>query len=241
MTRIRALLLDAYGTLLHTEGLHGAACREVVARLGRAGLDPEALHTRWDAHLIASWRGELPGAFVTQAEMLRRGLVAALAELGVPDADPGLCDPYLAAIEAGPPYPEVPAVLAALRPAYRLVVVSNADQAALEAHLARAGLGVDAVVTSELARAYKPDPRIFEAGLRLAGVAAADAVYVGDSESADLAGARRVGLPAVWVNRSGKRLRDPANRPAATITDLTGLPVALAAIEAGRRRGGLPR
>lgn len=230
---LRALLLDAYGTLLDTEGLHGAACRGVLARVGPPDLDPEALHARWDAHLVAGWRNEHRGPFVTQADVLRRGLVAALAELGIDAADPGLCDPYLAAIETSPPYPEVPAALTGLRRSYRLVVVSNADQEALEAHLARAGLSVDAVVTSELARAYKPDPRIFEAGLEAAGVGPQQAVYVGDSELSDLAGARRVGLPAIWVNRAGKRLRDPANRPAATITDLSALRPALEAIEAG--------
>ena len=43
----------------------------------------------------------------------------------------------------------------------------------------------------------KPDPRIFELGLRAAGTAPEETVYIGDSYFIDVVGARRVGLGAV--------------------------------------------
>lgn len=45
--------------------------------------------------------------------------------------------------------------------------------------------------------AYKPDRAIFEHGLKLAGVAAQEALYVGDNYFADILGARRAGLTPV--------------------------------------------
>jgi len=48
----------------------------------------------------------------------------------------------------------------------------------------------------------KPHPSIFEAALKLAGVAAADAVMVGDSLTQDIDGARGVGMRGVLVRRS---------------------------------------
>ena len=43
----------------------------------------------------------------------------------------------------------------------------------------------------------KPDPRIFELGLRAARTKPAETVYIGDSYFVDVVGARRAGLGAV--------------------------------------------
>lgn len=49
--------------------------------------------------------------------------------------------------------------------------------------------------------AAKPDPRIFAALARSAGVAPGEILHVGDDPLADVEGARRAGLQAVWINR----------------------------------------
>ncbi len=54
----------------------------------------------------------------------------------------------------------------------------------------------------------KPDPRIFRAALDALGVAPARAVFVGDSLPRDMAGARALGMPHVWL--SGRRARGRA-------------------------------
>jgi len=59
------------------------------------------------------------------------------------------------------------------------------------------------IVVSEEVDAWKPDPRIFEMALDRSGVAADDAIYVGDSAEHDVPGAHAAGLRAVWVNRLG--------------------------------------
>jgi len=56
-----------------------------------------------------------------------------------------------------------------------------------------------AVVSGELG-VEKPDPAIFREALRLGEAAAGEAIYVGDSPHLDVAGARSVGIRAVWVN-----------------------------------------
>jgi putative hydrolase of the HAD superfamily len=75
------------------------------------------------------------------------------------------------------------------------------------------------IVVSEEAGVWKPDPGIFEIALERAGVAAADAIYVGDSAEHDVPGAHAAGLRAVWVNRLG--IDWPGARPPdAEIRDL---------------------
>ena len=81
------------------------------------------------------------------------------------------------------------------------VVVTNGTGRLQRAKLDAAGLAahVDAVITSGEHGAAKPQPSIFRAALALAGVAAADAVMIGDHPRHDLAGARRVGMAAILI------------------------------------------
>jgi HAD superfamily hydrolase (TIGR01549 family) len=84
----------------------------------------------------------------------------------------------------------------------RVVVVSNWD-CSLPEVLAGIGLSkaVDAVVTSAVVGAAKPDPRIFRAALAAAGCDAGQALHVGDSLELDVAGARAVGIRALLIGR----------------------------------------
>lgn len=139
-------------------------------------------------------------------EDLRARCAALVAgELGLSLAGPRVLDALLAALRFRP-YPEVAATLRALRErGSALVVVSNWD-VSLHDVLARAGLAalVDAVVTSAETGSVKPDPAIFHHALeRAGGVAPAEAVHVGDTVAADVAGARAAGVRAVLVVRAG--------------------------------------
>jgi putative hydrolase of the HAD superfamily len=56
------------------------------------------------------------------------------------------------------------------------------------------------VLISEEVGIRKPDARIFMMGLDGLGVDASDAVFVGDNPELDIAGARGVGMRAIWLN-----------------------------------------
>ena len=102
-------------------------------------------------------------------------------------------------------YPEVLEVLTALRErGLKLFVVSNWDSK-LPALLDRLDLTrhFDGVVVSALVGASKPAREIFDTALSLAGVAAHEALHVGDSPSEDYEGARNAGLPALLLDRAG--------------------------------------
>ncbi len=127
-----------------------------------------------------------------------------------------------------------------LRPRYRLVVATNAEESGVQevrAALTRVGLDalVDDVVSSRDVGARKPDPAFFRAALRAASVgqppAPRRAVMVGDSWSNDVAGARAAGLRAVWLNpsRAGRPCGAPG--PDAEIRGLFELPRALEGLD----------
>lgn len=101
------------------------------------------------------------------------------------------------------------AVLAALRRRYRLGVISN-FYGNLATVCAECGLAelFDVVVDSARLGVRKPDARIFQAALTACGVTAPAATFVGDSPTRDMAGARAIGMPHVWL------VADPASAPA---------------------------
>jgi FMN phosphatase YigB (HAD superfamily) len=49
----------------------------------------------------------------------------------------------------------------------------------------------------------KPAQAFFAHALAAVGVAAGEAVMIGDGPEADVAGAKRAGLRAIWLNRGG--------------------------------------
>jgi len=101
-----------------------------------------------------------------------------------------------------------PAARAALREvkAAGLVVgvISNSNGSA-HALLHGAGLAseLDFVIDSGLVGVEKPDPRIFRLGLERAGVAAHEAVYIGDLYSIDVLGSRAAGLASILLDPRG--------------------------------------
>jgi putative hydrolase of the HAD superfamily len=107
------------------------------------------------------------------------------------------------------------------RAGLRIGVVSNGIRDLTE-FVAHHRLDVDAIVDSRSHGRVKPHPTIFEATLVALGVAAEDAVMVGDSLEEDIEGARALGMRAILIDRE-ERHPEVDER----LTNLYGLPAAL--------------
>jgi HAD superfamily hydrolase (TIGR01549 family) len=94
------------------------------------------------------------------------------------------------------------ALLAGIKPRARVGIVSNNLLDEQQEKLRACALDgfIDALVVSEEVGVSKPDPAIFRVALERLACAPEDAVMVGDSWSADIAGARAAGIRAVWFN-----------------------------------------
>ena len=82
----------------------------------------------------------------------------------------------------------------------KLAVITNGENAMQRRKMAAMGVEqfFDAVLVSEDEGVRKPDAEIFRRALARCGVAAHEAVFVGDHPVADVEGAQRAGLTAVW-------------------------------------------
>jgi putative hydrolase of the HAD superfamily len=216
---VRAVLLDALGTLIELPAPWPALASELAARgvavtedEARAALLEEMAHYRAH-HDEATGPAELDDLRDRCTEVLR----GALPERARQVED--LRGALLGALRFRP-YPEVPGVLAELGElGVARVVVSNWD-VSLRGVLDDTGLAplLDGLVISAEVGAAKPDPAIFERALEVAGAGPGEALHVGDTVDVDVAGALAAGLRAVHLDRSG------ADREAmTTLAELPGL------------------
>ena len=227
---LRAVLLDAMGTLVRLAPPAGALAAGLLAEHGlvvsegdaekamRAEMTYYRAHHDQgvDEHSLAALRRDC-------AAVLREALGAAAAQIGL-DA---LTATLLGALRFEA-YEDANDALRELRRAGRsAIVVSNWD-ISLPAVLERVGLAahLDGVVTSASVGAAKPARAIFLRALELAGVPAEQALHVGDSIAHDVLGARAAGIRAVLLERDASRV--PADGDVQRIRSLAEVP-ALAA------------
>jgi 2-haloalkanoic acid dehalogenase type II len=225
---IRAVAFDCYGTIVRFTISDFVRTMAEIARAQGLEVESEAL---WDRFVEAAlvFRGEnvakptyrrYDEAWAFQFERATRDLGfesdGALAALRLKEK--------LSEAEA---YADVAEVVEALRGRYRLSILSNADDDFLHACLARNGLRFDVVVSSEVAQALKPDPAIFAHLAGVLGLERHEILYVGDNPMPDIVGARRAGVPVVWLNRSGRPLPDDVPEPDLEVSSLRDLLTAL--------------
>lgn len=112
-------------------------------------------------------------------------------------------------------------VLAALRPKYRMVLVSN-FYGNIEAILRDFGLAeyFDAVIESAVVGVRKPDPEIYRLGVKATGCEAKDVTVVGDSYSKDVVPATEVGCRTIWLRGEGWSGEDAGELATYEITSL---------------------
>ncbi len=115
------------------------------------------------------------------------------------------------------------------RQGYRLGLISNAaDDANVQRLIDKAELRpyFDVILTSAAQGIRKPHPRIFYAALETWQTLPAQAIMVGDTLSADIQGAKNLGIFSVWVTRRAAQPNDPAptSWPDAIIENIGELP-----------------
>jgi putative hydrolase of the HAD superfamily len=202
---VQAVLLDALGTLVELQPpaprlrrLLAEAGFDVSEELAAAGFAAEIAYYL-DHHLEGSDPERLARLRDRCAEEMRRALE--LPQLDHATARRAM----LEALEFRP-YPDVLPALAELRDhGVTLVIASNWD-CSLPDWLMPTGITelVDGVVTSAEVGAPKPDPRVFERALAIAGVAPAKALHVGDKVDNDIEGAAAAGVRGVLLQRGGE-------------------------------------
>jgi len=118
-------------------------------------------------------------------------------------------------------------ILTALGQKYSLMALTNGN-ADLEL------IGISDLFTAhfnaEQVGAPKPQPDLFQAALKAAGIEAGEAIHIGDHQEQDVVAAARVGMKTIWVNLTDSAWAESETQPDQEITHLSQLPAAVQAI-----------
>jgi putative hydrolase of the HAD superfamily len=230
----RVLIFDLFGTVVHFRTAVPYAGGPAYDWLRRplADLCPELELDGLAAALLDVSR-EIAAARpphyreVPSSERFRRAL-ARLRQGGDHVATAGaLSEAHMAHLAA---QTELPAghgeLLRELAGRRRLGLLSNFDHGptarAILARHAIAPYFASIVISAEHGR-RKPHPAIFETALAELGVAASEALYIGDTHEDDVVGARAAGIDVAWLDRMGRDLDPPPTHRIAALPDLRAL------------------
>jgi 2-haloacid dehalogenase len=207
---LKVIAFDVFGTVVDW---HGGIAAEVERLL--PGIDGGAFALAWRAGYQPAMKGVMAriaageGGFTLLDELHMGILGQVLAEFGVTDLDAARKKELNTAWHRLPAWPDAVDGLARLKRKYVITPLSNGNIGLLTEMAKRAGLPWDCVLSAEVFKAYKPDPRTY------LGVAAVFDVTPGQVMLAaahhdDLAAARGCGLRTGYIERP---LEFGASRP----------------------------
>lgn len=226
---VRALTFDVFGTVVDWRT---SIAREVdaFARSHGLGLDGYAFADAWRSLYQPSMEEVRSGArpWTKLDDLHRESLLTLLDRFGVTGISEDEIDRLNCAWHRLDPWPDVVEGLTRLKSKFIIAPLSNGNVALMVNMAKRAGLPWDAILGAEVARAYKPQPRAYEAAAELLGLAPAQCMMVA-AHNADLHAAARSGLRTAFVARPAEhgpgQTRDLAAEPgidlaAVSFTDL---------------------
>jgi 2-haloalkanoic acid dehalogenase type II len=201
LAQAQVITFDFYGTLVQWHEALEIAFRQMLVRRGLPASGTAALLSDFAAE---GRRLRDTPPWKPYREVLRDSVVFALERAGLAAQDVD-SERLIAHVSCIPVHPDVPAALAELKKRYRLAAISNTDDDLIAGSLPGLGVELDAVVTAQQARAYKPDLRLFRHAHQVLGVTPAEVVHIAASQPLDMAVCRVLGIRAFWVNRRNEQ------------------------------------
>ncbi|MEO8457510.1 MAG: HAD family hydrolase [Chloroflexota bacterium] len=240
---VTAVAFDGYGTIFDFQEPDFLVTMAEIA--GQQGLAADA-DEMWKRFLAASKKlrveHHIDPVYTRYHDAWRLQFEVVFRQMKLDGDARAAADHFWRRLADAPAFDEVGPVIETLSSRYRIALLSNADDDFLSACLRRNNLSFDVIVTSESAKAIKPNRAIFD---KLAGVLQRppeQILYAGDNPIPDVLGPVRAGMLAAWVNRGGYRKPRNVPQPHVRVKSLTELvSVLIPTLEAGAFKPRLQR
>ena len=194
---IQVLAFDIFGTVVDW---HGSIQREMAVLYPDVDGDTFALAWRdgYRPAMARVLRGELPWTLID--DLHRQVLDGILPEFGLSHLDEKQRAHLNLVWHRLRPWPETVVALNRLKQKYILCTLSNGNINLLTRMAKRAGLPWDCILSAEVFKAYKPDPKTYGGVARVFDVLPCEVVLVAAHHD-DLEGAKACGLQTAYVER----------------------------------------
>ncbi|EGR2721710.1 HAD-IA family hydrolase [Vibrio parahaemolyticus] len=212
---LKAIFFDMDETLCGTSQADKTAGQKFAAWIQQTYpqvSDPQAFLQRYLQGVYKKLNAEFPQlvALLPDENAFRCGLIQTiLAENGIHiDAEQAQQAQHYfdsARMGAFTFFPGVKEMLTDLRKHYKLVVITNGPIFSQHPKLKATQMDewVDHIIVGGEEPEEKPAASIFQKALNLVDIKPEEALHIGDSLAADIAGANNMGILSVWVNATG--------------------------------------
>jgi 2-haloacid dehalogenase len=211
---VDALVFDAYGTLYDVHSV-AQRCESFFPGAG------QRLSQLWRAkQLEYTWLRSLMRRYAPFSVVTREALAHSCEALSLPLGVTQM-EALMAEYQMLSPFPEVPQALEGLRG--RKAILSNGSPDMLEPLVRHSRLELDAVLSVDEAKLFKPAPEVYEIAVRRLKVAKERIGFV-SSNGWDAAGAKSFGFQVFWINRGGAPVDRLGFSPDTILSTLGDLP-----------------
>jgi 2-haloacid dehalogenase len=190
---MQALVFDAYGTLFD---VHSVVQRCETLWPGKGA----ALSTAWRTRQLEyTWLRSLMRRYAPFSQVTRDALIWACESLGLPFTDEKLST-LMGDYRRLALFPEVNEAFQKIKGVKR-AILSNGSPDMLDPLIAQSGLALDAVLSVDAVKIFKPAPEVYELAVEKLGIPKHEIGFV-SSNGWDALGAKSFGFQVFWVNRS---------------------------------------
>ena len=215
---IKAVVFDAYGTLIST-GTGSVEAAQKILDLHGSSISAKTFYADWKQYHREHM--DHLTQFVTEETIFRWDLEKLYVQYDLPGKAAEDVGIMLNTLGNRMAFPESKEVVERLKRSVTVCIGSTTDTEPLTKDLARSGITVDRVFTSEDLRVYKPQPVFYEKILAALSLQPEEVLFVGDSLTDDVYGPRQAGFKTCWVNRKGQPA--PVPPPDYEVADLRGV------------------
>ncbi|MEM8898338.1 MAG: haloacid dehalogenase type II [Bacteroidota bacterium] len=212
---VRAIVFDAYGTLLSIDALDAKLEKHFGAKA-------KAVNQVWrQKQLEYTWLRGLMQEYRPFSTVTGEALEFACQHLGIKlthSIKEGLVRGYFELTA----YEDVKSALERLSESYSLAVLSNADPAMLSTAMEHNQLSkhLNAILSVDAVQMFKPHPSVYQITVDQFQLAPSEIAFV-SSNTWDISGSAAFGLIPVWLNRFGKTMDTLGYSPSLTLRSLS--------------------
>lgn len=208
------LTFDCYGTLIDWETGILHAVKAVLAQRGVVATNAQILE------LYAQYEAaEEAGAYQPYRAVLRKVMAHMATALGFAPTEADLAS-LPDSVGHWPAFSDTVAALQQLQTRYKLVIISNIDDALFAESNKLLQVTFDDIITAQQVGSYKPARQNFQFALKRLGVPQSQVLHVAQSLYHDHVPAKELGFTTVWVNRKSILPNTGVSLPVAVTPDL---------------------
>jgi 2-haloacid dehalogenase len=191
----RWISFDCYGTLIDWQ----SGVKRCFRDLAHASEDEtQEMFETWER---IQWE-KMHGPYASYEEIMWSSFRQVVEEFGY--WCPGYAgEAFVESLARWEPFEDVNPALRRLSQRHRLAIISNIDRHLLGGTIRRFEVRFDALITSEDAGAYKPDPAIFRTALERMGCPSNEIAHVAFGAKYDLQPAHDLGFRVIYLSRDG--------------------------------------